>query len=240
MNRCAVLSFRIDSRPAGAPPGEMLLLPPGEFRARDGRPADVAAWRLDAGIAAACVARGNARKTPFLIDYEHQSLRCEQNGQPAPAAGWFAGLRWVEAAGLFTVGLSWTERARRMLDAREYRFQSPVFAYDKTGAVLEIISAALTNTPALDGLPDAAALAAARYASPLAAPPALTEVERSVCRQLGVTETAFVAARAQIDREAAIFNGTAPAGSALTEAEQVICRQLGLSEAAFLATKHGA
>lgn len=160
----AALTFDLASRPAGLPEGEMLLLPAGDFRARDGRPEGLPAWRLDAGIAAGVVAASQARATRYVVDYEHQTLAAERNGQPAPAAGWFGAVQWLDGLGLATVGLRWTERARQMLDAGEYRYQSPVFAYDRaTGAVREVLHAALTNTPALDGLPEVAARAAARY-----------------------------------------------------------------------------
>jgi phage I-like protein len=141
-------------------PTEAHLLLPGPFRANDGRPRDAAAWLLDARIAAALIARAALKATDTLIDYEHQSLNAEWNGQPAPAAGWFNTLEWREGKGLYATGVRWTERARSLIAAREYRYISAVFSYlPITGEVLEIVSVALTNTPALDGLE---ALVAAR------------------------------------------------------------------------------
>jgi phage I-like protein len=138
--------------PTGAAPGEVHLLPPGPFRAEDGRPFDAKAWLLDATIAAQVAARRAAKLGDTLIDYEHQSLHAERNGQPAPAAGWFRALEWRDA-GLYAVDVKWTERARSLIAAREYRYISAVFTYlPSSGEILELISAALTNTPALDGL----------------------------------------------------------------------------------------
>lgn len=144
------------------------LFPAGAFKARDGRPADVEAghWFTDAQIAARLLAKAAARATDLVIDYEHQTLNSEKNGQPAPAAGWIKGaaLEWREGLGLFATAPEWTERGAAFIKAREYRYLSPVFVYDtRTGAVLELLHVALTNNPALDGLASLPALAAARF-----------------------------------------------------------------------------
>lgn len=98
-----------------------------------------------------------ARVSDFVIDYEHQTLNTASNGQPAPAAGWFKRLEWREGDGLYVTDARWTERASAMIKAKEYRFISPTFHYDKHGNVLDIVNAALTNNPALDGLTELAA-----------------------------------------------------------------------------------
>lgn len=140
------------------------LFPDGSFAARDGRPATMTdgtltAWRMDADIAAAVTAKAQARETPLPVDYEHQLLLAKQNGQAAPASGWVQAVSYVPGRGLFAA-VSWTAKARQHISADEYRYISPVFRFDQaTGAVLEILSVALTNNPALDGM-DAVALAA--------------------------------------------------------------------------------
>ena len=136
---------------------EIQLLPAGEFRSSDVRPKEVSAWRMDAEIAAALIAQIDARANRLVVDYEHQTLLSADNGQPAPAAGWFKKLEWRED-GLWAVDVEWTERARAMIEAGEYLYISPVFTYDKkTGAVLRLVNAALTNNPALDGMDAVAA-----------------------------------------------------------------------------------
>lgn len=139
--------------------GEIQILPAGVFRSRDGRPDDVAGWYCDEQTAAALIAKAAARQTPYVVDYEHQTLMADTNGQPAPAAGWFKTLVWREGQGLFATDVEWTARAKAMIDAAEYRFLSPVFRYDsESGAVLELLNVALTNTPGLDGMRAVAAL----------------------------------------------------------------------------------
>ncbi|MDR5803410.1 phage protease [Caballeronia sp. LZ001] len=128
------------------------LLPAGEFRARDGRPAECAAWRLDAASAARLIATAAARQTRYVIDYEHQTLNAAKNGQPAPAAAWFKTLEWREGDGLYATDVEWTARASALIDAHEYAYLSPVFAFDRTGNITALLNAALTNDPALDCL----------------------------------------------------------------------------------------
>ena len=153
--------------PAALKPGAALrILPAGSFRTKDGRPAATTAaritdWHLDASIAAQVLSVPPANAAGYVIDYEHQTLNKEKNGQPAPAAGWFRGLEWREGSGLFMAKIEWTERARTMIAGGEYRYLSPVFHFNQqTGAVTAIHSVALTNDPALIGLVDLAAASA--------------------------------------------------------------------------------
>ncbi|PTR02194.1 Mu-like prophage I protein [Nitrosomonas nitrosa] len=139
---------------------EIQLFPAGKFRALDGRPHDVPHWFIDAALAAQIIAEFEARANRTVVDYEHQTLLTAQNGQPAPAAGWFGKLEWRES-GLYAIDVEWTERATQMIEGGEYRYISPVFAYDKkTGKVKRLLHAALTNNPVLDGMD---AVAASQY-----------------------------------------------------------------------------
>lgn len=137
---------------------EVQLMPAGDFRAIDGRPTGVDAWRLNAKIAAEVIA-ASGRQSRIVIDYEHQSLATQANGKPAPAAGWFKVMEWREGEGLFAVDVEWTEKARAMIQGGEYQYLSPVIAYDRrSGAIEKVVSAALTNTPAIDGMLEVTAL----------------------------------------------------------------------------------
>lgn len=149
----AACSFALDAN------GMIQLLPAGEFRARDGRPIECAAWLISAEIAARLIADIAALANPVVIDYEHQTLLSAENGQKAPAAGWFTadGMEWREGEGLFAK-VEWTETARLHIEAKEYRFISPVILFDKkTGAVKKILNAALTNNAAIDGMEEVSA-----------------------------------------------------------------------------------
>ncbi len=133
---------------------EVRILPSGLFRAKDGRPEGIAGWRLTSANAGKVISATLASGNDVLIDYEHQSIHTQKNGKPAPAAGWFNQLVWRDGAGMFAVNVRWTDKAKEMIAAQEYRYISPVFSYDNTGNVLVIHSVAVTNTPALPMLED--------------------------------------------------------------------------------------
>ncbi|MFM4845805.1 phage protease [Aeromonas caviae] len=139
------------------------LLPVGPFKARDGRPFDVPGghWQLDKTIATTLINRAKAFGQDILIDYDHQTLKVDQNGQPAPAAGWYNGdeIEWREGQGLF-IKPRWTERAAALVAAKEYRFLSAVFPYDAQGRPLELRMTAITNDPGVVGMQALAALSA--------------------------------------------------------------------------------
>lgn len=144
---------------------EIQLTPAGVFKPSDGRPMEVPAWVINQAIATRVIDRFQARKNPPVVDYEHQTLHKETNGQPAPAAAWMRALQWREGSGLWaTVEL--TARAAELIRGGEYRFVSPVFRFDaKTGEVLSIEMAALTNHAAIDGMEPLALRAAATFGS---------------------------------------------------------------------------
>lgn len=146
------------------PGDEMVrLFPAGRFDAPRGSMAGQGPWVLTEASARGVIARAAARTVDIVIDYEHQTLLTEQNGLPAPAAGWVdpASLEWRHD-GIYG-RVRWTKRAGAAIQDDEYRYLSPVFPYDRqTGEVLDLFHVALTNTPAIDELPDAVMQAAAR------------------------------------------------------------------------------
>lgn len=189
------MNRRIASLAALIPSGDTVpeaiqLLPAGAFRATDGRPDDVDSWQITADLASTLIQAAANRTNPYVIDYEHQTLRAAENGQPAPAAGWLKNLEWRDS-GLWAVGVQWTERARTMIASGEYKFISPVFMYDKAGRVTRLLHVALTNDPALDGMAAMAALAFNFDPAPQGRPPAKdTTMTPEMLKLLGLTETA--------------------------------------------------
>lgn len=146
------LSLKIEAGQSA--PVDFQLTPNGYFSATDGRPFDVPqhSWLINEQTAEEVIKASLAKANSLLVDYEHQTLLKEANGQPAPAAAWFKNLEWRET-GLWAVGVTWTEKATAMIASKEYQYISPVFDYDRqTGQVKSIWMAALTNSPALDGM----------------------------------------------------------------------------------------
>lgn len=154
LNSIAAMSFAIG---ADGVSNEAHILPAGEFAPTDGRKLPVKSFKLDVSIAAKVIALLKARKNDTLIDYEHQSLRTKENGKPVIAAGWFHEMEF-RVDGLWAINIGWTEAAKRYIKQKEYRYISAVFEFDVAGAVVDIWSIALTNTPAIDGLESLAAL----------------------------------------------------------------------------------
>lgn len=146
---------------------EFMLFPAGEFRANDGRPVECACWVMNAACAQLLITAASQKGVDYVTDYEHQTLRAKQNGQPAPAAAWFHELEWREGDGLYAVNVRWTAAAAAMIAADEYRYISPVFSYDRNGSITGLINAALTNTPALDNMEEVLLAAASMLSGDL-------------------------------------------------------------------------
>lgn len=161
------------TQPLAQPARVFRLIPAGLFRAVDGRPQGLPGWTIDSEAARQVIVAVSSMVGDLVIDYEHQTLMASANGLPAPAAGWFKALEWREGDGLYVTDARWSDNAAAMIRGREYRYISPVFTYDKAGRVTGLLSAAITNTPALDGLTDLAA--ATRQDPPCSLLPAPSE-----------------------------------------------------------------
>ena len=221
---CAFSALVSDAQDAGNGRVLMQITPAQDFLPSDGREMDVPAWRINEAIAGRVIAAYNPAQPP-VIDYEHQTLHKEANGQPAPAAGWIHGLRWLDGKGLYAE-VELTQRARDLVTAGEYRYFSPVFEYAKgTGDVVRVLMGALTNHPAIHGMDaiNLMAAATARFgANPHPNPPETTvTLLEKLLAAIGLpaptTEDAAIAActsiKAQADaaRDALKLDGTATA-----------------------------
>lgn len=116
------------------------LIPAGEFSGRDGR----GPYRLNAAAVQLAFANWGM---PLVIDYEHQAFNAPKNGQPAPAAGWVTSLDVRDGA--LWGRVEWTAQAAAWIGTRAYRYLSPVFDFDKSGTVVRVLGAGLTNNPNL-------------------------------------------------------------------------------------------
>lgn len=123
----------------------ILVVPDGKVTSISGDfVADKESWRL---IDEAFRTHG----TYLPIDYEHQTLGGEfasPDGK-APAAGWITRLHYEEGRGIIAL-VEWTETARQMIRAKEYRYLSPVLMIRKADSkAVQLLSAGLTNVPAI-------------------------------------------------------------------------------------------
>lgn len=118
------------------------LLPFGAIVGRDGR-------SFYLGDPEKIISIFNNNNIDLVIDYEHQTEFAAKNGQPAPAAGWIKDLE-MRDNGIWGL-VEWTEKARQMIENKEYRFISPVMTYSRTsGEVMRLLHAGLTNKPNLE------------------------------------------------------------------------------------------
>lgn len=130
--------------------GLIHLLPLGEFTSPDGRPASnskFTTWKTSLEKLEQIAEVWNTKGKDLVVDYEHQTQFSEVNGKPAPAAGWGFEL-FANEKGLFAK-TKWTKKAKQFIADDEYRYISPVFTTDENGNIQDLISACLTNLPAL-------------------------------------------------------------------------------------------
>lgn len=118
------------------------LIPAGPtVTGRDGR-----SWLFDEIAMELVQSSFNTRAIDLPLDWEHATQHRAPVGQDAPAAAWIKqldirnGALWGQT--------DWTPRGALQIEAREYRFLSPVFDFDpETGRIARLVSAGLTNKP---------------------------------------------------------------------------------------------
>lgn len=122
-------------------PEEIKILPLGHVQSQQGD------FYVDDESVGLIRKQFKSRRLDLPIDYEHQTLKDMQ----APAGGWIRDIYKGEDAVIAKV--RWTDRAAEYLKNREYRYLSPVVLTRKSDKkVVALHSAALTNTPAIDGM----------------------------------------------------------------------------------------
>lgn len=157
----------------------VMLLPVGDFSGRDGRgPYSIDDQDQMRAVIDATLKR--AGSSDLVVDYDHQTqfAAVPGVGGVAPAAGWIAKLE-ARPDGLYGL-VRWTDKAVQAIRAGEYRYISPVYQHDKSGRVLRLISAGLTNVPNLD----LAAVAASTH------PNVQDHDMKAIARALGLSEDA--------------------------------------------------
>ena len=153
---------RHDKQPTALTAQPAIMFPkereaPDEFRIfYSGRnQTDKGAFLFDDKAADLVMSTYRQRAVPLMGDYEHQTANATKNGQPAPASitEWTPEIRRDASGGpeLWATQVKWTDRARAMLQAGEYRFFSRMFLFDDDKRPTWLINIALTNNPATHG-----------------------------------------------------------------------------------------
>lgn len=111
---------------------------------------------LDADGAERIIAKFEEHGVDLVIDFEHATTDVEAgNKDKAPAAGWVKAMEFIKGEGLFATQVEWTDEAKRAIEAKEFKYISPVVAVDKdTDDLLRIHSVALVNRPRTREIPE--------------------------------------------------------------------------------------
>jgi len=127
----------------GEVPSRIMLVPADRIvKGRDGRE-----WKNPSPKQAAL---NSITRLPLLpIDENHSTDLSAPKGGASPAFGWMKNL-CADESGAVWADVEWTERGRDAVSQKEYRFISPVFAFNKEGEINCILRAALTNSPNLN------------------------------------------------------------------------------------------
>lgn len=158
-------------------PERIQLLPAGEFiLGRDGR-------KWTKRDAEAIAKKSNEYLTNHPIDENHATDLKAPKGESSPAMGWFSSV-YAETDGSVWAQAEWTDKGKQTLQAKEYRYLSPVFENDTSGEVVKILRAALTNRPNLE-LPNLN-----NTQSDPADNPEKEKNMESICAALGLSERA--------------------------------------------------
>jgi len=125
---------------------------PTEFRifASGANPSEKGTFTFSEKSALSVMAEFAQHAKPMLLDYNHGTTIEGALPEQAISAGEFT--PEIRNGELWATNVRWTDRAKAMLSAGEYRLFSPYFTHDKTGQVIRLVNVALTNLPALDGI----------------------------------------------------------------------------------------
>ena len=93
----------------------------------------------------------NESNDEILVDVDHKSTK-SGNDKDTKAAGWLSKFIVDPIKGLFAK-MKLTRYGRDLVDSREYRHLSPVFALNASGEPIELHSVGMTNRPALSMKP---------------------------------------------------------------------------------------
>jgi phage I-like protein len=121
---------------------------------------------LDKADAERVIATFEKRGVDMPIDYEHASVIKARQGEAAPAVGWIKRLEFVEGQGL-VASVEWGDEARAMIEKGEYKYLSPVAAFDDKRHVNMILTVGLTNQPRIHNQKELLAASRMAYAQEL-------------------------------------------------------------------------
>lgn len=169
------------------------------------------------------------RGVDLVIDYEHQTLK----GVQAPAAGWVKELLLKDSG--IQARVEWTPQGMEYLKNKEYRYLSPVITVRKPdGKAVGLHSLALTNTPAIEGMPPI--VNSQNYEGGTQSMD-LEEFVKQLAKLLGLSEDAdpeeiMQALKACVDENKSLKDTNPVPGTEKVVANKAVCELLGLKSGA--------
>lgn len=128
----------------GTLPEWIPLIPPGEeIIALDGR-------KYTNTDPEGIVFAFNADPRDLPVDINHSEELKAPKGEPSPAQGWVDRMEVRDGGAVWGHLKEWTRSGAKVLVAKEYRYVSPAFLFDKAKNIVRILSAGLVNRPAFD------------------------------------------------------------------------------------------
>jgi len=171
------------------------LVPDGEVQSSKGT------FLVDAESGARVASAFEAHGNELVIDFEHQSMGGDYAAPDglSPAAGWATKIFYKRGRGIMAL-VRWNDRARGLIRSGEYRYLSPTVVLCKADRkVIAVVSAGLTNTPAIAGMDALAASDRERRANAEAEFPTLmADLASALGFEEGTPDTDVL--RAAIDR----------------------------------------
>ena len=198
-----VSRLRVDTLPDDRQPvAEFQLIPFGQVTVE--RPSAGGDFEFTAAHAASAKRWFDQLGRKLAIDYEHQSFD-QFNSRPdglRPAAGWIGSLE-VRNDGLWATEVNWTDRAAELLRNGEYRYFSPVIYWtdEDYSDVAALGPVALTNDPAMRGVPSLTAARRSQFSDGLEAETTNSGTEADTS-ELESSEQALSVLRSQLDTAA--------------------------------------
>ena len=201
--------------------GTVQILPATDFKLKLSRSGSGIHYKINKTIAGKLIAKLKSQHDHALIDYELQTLAATTTGKPAPAAGWFKSLQWVDGKGLFALGVDWTTRGKQSILSGQYQHIIPALTRNALGEVTGISLMGLSKWPTIDGIAPLGEANAMQYH-------ALSSTELEVCRLLGMDSKTFAYKQETVALSSTINS------SGLSIEEQEVCRRLNLQPSEFL------
>jgi phage I-like protein len=214
----------------GGPLHRIRLAPYGAFQDRDGG----GSWTLN-GLAHARevieATRAYQRGEAMVVDYDHGTLLVANPPSRMAGAINVASLT-AEPDGIYG-NVSWTEVARVAIRSKEYAYHaSHVIADKASGRIVRLAGAGLTNSSTGLAMQAKSEINSREGSGNMG----LSELERSICAKLGLSEAAFLEQKRKQPPEISAVNAriVPTQQGVVTKEEAEVLSKLGRPKAAYL------